>query len=98
MWVTHGLGGGTRALLSQNNEKENSVKTLEEKEVRLLLQHVPTRGSSDDVVTTALRKLIENAQARRRASLPGPVPRVVYSLCRHCCRLPPLSRLPGKNL
>jgi hypothetical protein len=75
------LGGGTRVLLSQNKEKENSVKTLEEEEVRLLVQHVPTMGSSDDLVTTALRKLIENAQARRRASLPGHGPPVGRPLC-----------------
>jgi len=55
----------------QDKEKENSVKTLEEEEVRLLVEHVPAKGSSDDLVTTALRKLIQDAQARRRASLPG---------------------------
>ena len=92
------LGGGTRALLLQNKEKENSVKTLEEEEVRLLVQHVPTKGSSDDLVTTALRKLIEDAQARRRASLPGPVPPAGCPLCPYCRRLRPIFFLPRKSL
>lgn len=92
------LGGGTRALLLQNKEKENSVKTLEEEEVRLLVQHVPTKGSSDDLVTTALRKLIEDAQARRRASLPGPVPPVGCPLCPYFLSPAACFFLPSKSL
>ena len=52
----------------QEQEKESAISTLEEEdeeEVRLMVQHLPVQGSTDEMVTTALRRLIQDAQARR---------------------------------
>ena len=56
------------------------MQTLEQDEVRLILGDVPAPGASDDLVTTALRKLIQDAQARRRNSLPGISPTCAKAL------------------
>ena len=63
----------------KDEEREASLSMLEDEtslegaEAREFLSHVQVEGASDVNVTTALRKLISNAQARRRNSPPGVV-------------------------